>query len=91
MAEPFSIAVGAVALLETANKVTSALIDRCQAFSSAPKQMSEIADQVTMCTGLIDVFAKSVDGSGQQKFPRKFQGDASALIEQVRVVSISWT
>lgn len=81
--DPFSVTVGAVGLLDVANKVTSALIDRYQAFSSAPRQMLEIADQITLCAGLVDVFAKSVDGTGKQDFPRKFQDDASGLITQV--------
>lgn len=81
--DPFSVVVGAVALTETANKIAGALIDRYKAFSSAPKQMVEIAGQITMCAGLVDVFAKSVDGSGQQ-FPFRFQEDAAVLVQQVR-------
>jgi hypothetical protein len=81
--DPFSITVGAVGLLDVANKVTSALIDRYQAYSSAPKQMIEIADQITLCAGMVDVFAKSVDGTGRQDFPRRFQNDATSLITQV--------
>jgi hypothetical protein len=47
--------------------------------------MLEIADQITLCAGLVDVFAKSVDGTGKQDFPRKFKDDATALITQVSV------
>jgi hypothetical protein len=81
--DPFSVTVGAVGLLDFANKVTNGLIDRYQAFSSAPRQMLEIADQITLCAGLVDVFAKSVDGTGKQDFPRKFKADAAGLITQV--------
>ncbi|EPE33038.1 hypothetical protein GLAREA_06050 [Glarea lozoyensis ATCC 20868] len=80
--DPFSVTVGAVGLLDFANKVTNGLIDRYQAFSSAPRQMLEIADQITLCAGLVDVFAKSVDGTGKQDFPRKFKADAAGLITQ---------
>jgi len=80
--DPFSIVVGAVALTEVANKLASTLTDRYQAFRSAPKQMIEIAGQVTLCAGLVDVFAKSVDGAGQI-FPKKFEQDAAALVLQV--------
>jgi hypothetical protein len=81
--DPFSITVGAVGLLDVANKVAGALIDRYQAYSSAPKQMIEIADQITLCAGMIEVFAKSVEGTGKQAFPRKFQESATSLITQV--------
>ena len=80
--DPFSIVVGAVALTEVANKLAGTLTDRYQAFRSAPKQMIEIAGQVTLCAGLVDVFAKSVDGAGQS-FPKKFEQDAAALVLQV--------
>ncbi|KAH7403238.1 hypothetical protein BKA64DRAFT_668595 [Cadophora sp. MPI-SDFR-AT-0126] len=83
--DPFSIVVGAVALTETANKLAGTLTDRYQAFRSAPKQMIEIAGQITLCAGLVDVFAKSVDGSGQN-FPRKFEQDAAALVMQCRSI-----
>ncbi|KAH7319431.1 hypothetical protein BKA65DRAFT_514530 [Rhexocercosporidium sp. MPI-PUGE-AT-0058] len=79
--DPFSIVVGAVALTETANKLASTLTDRYRAFNSAPKQMIEIAGQVTLCAGLVDVFAKSVDATGGQ-FPKKFKQDATSLVEQ---------
>ncbi|PBP24276.1 hypothetical protein BUE80_DR004867 [Diplocarpon rosae] len=79
--DPFSITVGAVALTETANKLAGALTDRYKAFSSAPQQMIEIAGQVTLVAGLVDVFAKSVDGTGQP-FPRKFESDAASLVRQ---------
>jgi hypothetical protein len=82
--DPFSITVGAVALLETANKLSKALIDRYQAFSVAPKKMCEIANDVTMVAGLVEVFATSVDGAGTGiKFPDKFQRDARNLVDQV--------
>ena len=47
--------------------------------------MQEIADQITLCAGLVDVFAKSVDGSGVgvREFPEKFIGDAMGLVGQV--------
>lgn len=80
--DPFSIVVGAVALTEVANKLACTLTDRYQAFRSAPKHMIEIAGQVTLCAGLVDVFAKSVDGAGQ-RFPKKFEQDAAALVLQV--------
>ena len=80
--DPFSIVVGAVALTETANKLASTLTDRYKAFSSAPKQMIEIAGQITLCAGLVDVFAKSVDGTGGQ-FPKKFEQNAASLVKQV--------
>ncbi|CAL3972337.1 unnamed protein product [Diplocarpon coronariae] len=79
--DPFSIVVGAVALTETANKLAGALTDRYKAFSSAPKQMVEIAGQITLCAGLVDVFAKSVDGTGRP-FPRMFESDAASLVRQ---------
>lgn len=79
--DPFSIVVGAVALTEIANKLAGTLTDRYKAFSSAPKQMVEIAGQITLCAGLVDVFAKSVDRSGQQ-FPAPFEKDAAALVGQ---------
>ncbi|KAG4430421.1 hypothetical protein IFR05_014091 [Cadophora sp. M221] len=81
--DPFLIVVGAVALTEAANKLASTLTDRYKAFSSAPKQMIEIAGQITLCAGLVDVFAKSVDGTGGGQFPRKFEKDAAALVKQV--------
>lgn len=80
--DPFSITVGAVALAETANTLASSLTDRYRAFSSAPKEMLEIAGQVTMCAGLIDVFSRSIDGTGAE-FPKRFQQDASTLVMQV--------
>lgn len=80
--DPFSIVVGAVALTEVANKLASTLTDRYKAFNSAPKQMIEIAGQITLCAGLVDVFTKSVDGAGGT-FPRKFEQDAKALVGQV--------
>ncbi|KAK6583445.1 hypothetical protein PZA11_004521 [Diplocarpon coronariae] len=83
--DPFSIVVGAVALTETANKLAGALTDRYKAFSSAPKQMVEIAGQITLCAGLVDVFAKSVDGTGRP-FPRMFESDAASLVRQCRAV-----
>ncbi|KAK0115516.1 hypothetical protein ONS95_000207 [Cadophora gregata] len=83
--DPFSIVVGAVALTEAANKLAGTLTDRYQAFRSAPKQLIEIAGQVTLCAGLVDVFAKSVDSAGQS-FPRKFEQDAAALVMQCRVI-----
>ncbi|KAF8848282.1 hypothetical protein BDZ45DRAFT_606137 [Acephala macrosclerotiorum] len=79
--DPFSITVGAVALAETANKLASSLTDRYRAFSSAPKEMLEIAGQVTMCVGLVDVFSRSIDGTGQE-FPKRFLQDASTLVMQ---------
>ncbi|PVH75275.1 hypothetical protein DL98DRAFT_518692 [Cadophora sp. DSE1049] len=85
--DPFSIVVGAVALTETANKLAGTLTDRYQAFRSAPKQMIEIAGQITLCAGLVDVFAKSVDGA-RQSFPRKFEQDAAALVMQVRTFKV---
>lgn len=81
--DPFSLTVGALALAETANKLASSLTDRYRAFSSAPKEMLEIAGQVTMCAGLIDVFARSIEGNGED-FPKRFRQHASALITQVR-------
>ncbi len=86
--DPFSIVVGAVALSETANKLAGALTDRYKAFSSAPRQMVEIAGQISLCAGLVDVFAKSVDGSGQT-FPRRFEEDAASLVRQVRKIAIA--
>lgn len=78
--------VGAIALAETANKLAGSLTDRYRAYSSAPKEMMEIAGQVTMCAGLVDVFARSVDGSGHD-FPKRFQQDASTLVMQVCCVN----
>ncbi|CZR55514.1 uncharacterized protein PAC_05402 [Phialocephala subalpina] len=83
--DPFSITVGAVALAETANKLASSLTDRYRAFSSAPKEMLEIAGQVTMCAGLVDVFSRSIDGTGAE-FPPRFQQDASTLVMQCRAI-----
>jgi len=82
--DPFSITVGAVALLEAANKLSKTLMDRYQAFSAAPKRMCEIANDVTMVAGLVEVFATSVDGAGTGiRFPDKFQRDARNLVDQV--------
>ncbi|KAF1982512.1 hypothetical protein K402DRAFT_437789 [Aulographum hederae CBS 113979] len=81
--DPFSITVGAVALTETALKLSRALINRYQAYDAAPKEMVEIADQVTFCSGLVDVFAKSVDGTGR-KFPKNFTDHATNLVKKVR-------
>ncbi len=86
--DPFSITLGALALAETANKLASSLTDRYRAFSSAPKEMLEIAGQVTMCAGLVDVFARSVDGIGQN-FPKRFQQDVSTLVMQVSLLDIA--
>ncbi|KAI9047752.1 hypothetical protein LZ554_008462 [Drepanopeziza brunnea f. sp. 'monogermtubi'] len=83
--DPFSIVVGAVALTEAANKLAGALTDRYKAFSSAPKQMIEIASQITLCAGLVDVFARSVDGAGQG-FPKRFKDDATSLVRQCRAI-----
>ncbi|PBP20783.1 hypothetical protein BUE80_DR008153 [Diplocarpon rosae] len=83
--DPFSITVGAVALTETANKLAGTLTDRYKAFSSAPQQMIEISGQITLVAGLVDVFAKSVDGTGQP-FPRKFESDATSLVRQCRAI-----
>lgn len=82
--DPFSIAVGAVALLETANKLSKTLLDRYQAFSAAPKKMCEVANDITMVAGLVDVFSTSVEGAGSGiKFPDKFQRDTRNLVDQV--------
>ncbi|KAF4628982.1 hypothetical protein G7Y89_g9166 [Cudoniella acicularis] len=81
--DPFSLTVGAVGLLDTANKLTKSLLDRYEAFSSAPRKMSEIANDVTMVAGLVEVFSQSVDGAGTSiKFPERFQRDAKNLVEQ---------
>ncbi len=83
--DPFSITLGALALAETANKLASSLTDRYRAFSSAPKEMLEIAGQVTMCAGLVDVFVRSVDGTAHN-FPKRFQQDVSTLVMQVSLL-----
>ncbi|KUJ24424.1 uncharacterized protein LY89DRAFT_22533 [Mollisia scopiformis] len=80
--DPFSVTVGAIALAETANKLASSLTDRYSAFSSAPKEMLEIASHVTMCAGLVNVFAQSIDDRSEDDFPKSFRQDASFLVLQ---------
>ncbi|RDW91016.1 hypothetical protein BP5796_02181 [Coleophoma crateriformis] len=79
--DPFSILVGSLALTEAANKVAGKLMDTYQDFKSAPEEMVEIADQVTFCSGLVDVFANSVDTTGL-KFPPKFREDVTTLVDK---------
>lgn len=84
--DPFSITVGAVALTQLATKIAVTLKDTYQAYHSAPKDMLEIADQITLVAGLVDVFAKSLDGTGR-KFPKTFQEHATNLVRQVSPTS----
>ncbi|RDW58139.1 hypothetical protein BP6252_13550 [Coleophoma cylindrospora] len=79
--DPFSILVGSLALTEAANKVAGKLMDTYRDFKSAPREMVEIADQVTFCSGLVDVFANSVDATGQ-KFPTRFREDVTTLVDK---------
>ncbi len=80
--DPFSITVGAAALAHLATKIAATLKDTYQAYHSAPKDILEIADQITLVAGLVDVFAKSIDGPGR-KFPKTFQEHATNLVCQV--------
>jgi hypothetical protein len=69
--DPLSIVVGAFALVDTADKVATRLLDIYGAYKSAPKEMGEIAQQMTLCAGLIGRFAMSIKDN-DQKIPRNF-------------------
>lgn len=84
--DPFSIVVGSVALVETANKVATILIDTYRDYTNAPTEMVEIADQITTCSGLVDVFANSIKGA---KLPRDFHSVAQNLVDQVSLVGVT--
>lgn len=81
--DPFSIVVGSVALVETANSVATVLIDTYRSFTNAPTEMVEIADQITTCSALVDVFANTIKGA---QLPRDFRFVAQNLTDQVRLV-----
>lgn len=78
--DSFSIVAGSVALVETANKVATVLVDTYRDYTNAPTEMVEIADQVTICSGLVDVFAHSIKGA---KLTRDFHSVAQNLVDQV--------
>lgn len=80
--DPFSIVVGSVALVETANTVATVLIDTYRSYTNAPAEMVEIADQLTTCSGLVDIFANSIKGT---MLPRDFHYVAQNLVDQVRL------
>ncbi|KAF7510375.1 hypothetical protein GJ744_006654 [Endocarpon pusillum] len=83
--DPFSITVGAAALTQLATKIAVTLKDTYQAYHSAPEDMLEIADQITLVAGLVDVFAKSIDGT-RRKFPKTFQEHAMNLVRQCETI-----
>jgi hypothetical protein len=83
--DPFSIVVGSVALVETANNVATVLIDTYRTYTNAPTEMVEIADQITTCSGLVDVFANSIKGT---KLPKEFHYVAQNLVDQVSLVNM---
>jgi hypothetical protein len=80
--DPFSITVGAVALTETATKIATKLYDRYQLFRNAPAAMTELADEITMCAGQVDIFARSVDAFG--KCPGNLQKETQKLVDRVK-------
>ncbi len=80
--DPFSITVGAAALTHMATKIAVALKNTYQAYHFAPKEILEIADQITLVAGLVDVCAKSIDGTGRE-FPKTFHEHATNLVRQV--------
>jgi hypothetical protein len=80
--DPLSIVVGALALVDTAEKVTTRLLDIYGAYKSAPKEMGDIAQQMTLCAGLIERFATSIKNK-EEKIPKKFHEAVMSLVEQV--------
>ena len=85
--DPFSVVVGSVALVETANRVATVLIDTYREFTNAPTEMIEIADQMTTCSGLVDVFANSIKGA---QLSRNFQYATQNLMDQVSLLEPSY-
>jgi hypothetical protein len=82
--DPFSIVVGSAALVETANGVATVLIDTYRSYTNAPTEMIEIADQLTTCSRLVDVFANTIKGSN---LPGGFHYVAQNLVDQVSLDS----
>jgi hypothetical protein len=80
--DPVSIITGAIALVETADLVATRLIDIWGAYSAAPKEMAEIAQQMSLSAGLIDRFAKSI--KEDEKIPKNFHRAVMSLVEKVR-------
>lgn len=83
--DPFSIIASSVALVEMANKVATILVDTYRDYTNAPTEMVEIADQITTCSGLVDVFANSIKGT---KLPRHFHSVAQNLVDQVSLIRV---
>jgi hypothetical protein len=81
--DPFSVVVSSVSLVETANSVATVLIDTYRSFTRAPIEMIEIADQMTTCSGLVDIFANSIKGT---KLSKDFQYAAQNLLDQVSLM-----
>ena len=81
--DPFSVTVGAIALLETSNTVVSKLFNLYYAFKSAPEAMIEIADEMNMCATHVNAFSKSVDSFGSS--PAGLQKDTTKLVKEVRL------
>lgn len=82
--DPHSIVGSSAALVATANKVATVLVDTYRDYTNAPTEMVDIADQITTCSGLVHVFANSIKGARLQ---REFHSVAQNLVDQV---SFSW-
>jgi hypothetical protein len=80
--DPLSIITGAIALVQTADLVATRLIDIWGAYDAAPREMTEIAQEMTLSAGLIERFAKSI--KEDEKIPKNFHQAVLNLVEKVR-------